>query len=205
MPLELQAKLLRVLEEGEVRRRRREPADRGRRAHHRRDPPRPRASSWRENEFREDLYYRLNVHRRATAAAARAARGHPAAGRALRRASARASRRPRWSACSRPKRSRLLASHDWPGNVRELENVVESAVVTGISATVGPKELEDSFAVIAKHPLDRAKRDLISLRELEQEYINWVLERSGGNRTRAAEILGIDPSTLYRREVRGKG
>jgi two-component system, NtrC family, response regulator HydG len=103
-----------------------------------------------------------------------------------------------------PEALRLLEEHSWPGNVRELEHVIEGAVVTGSAASVGPRDLEASLAVITRHPLDRARRDLVPLRELEQEYINWVLERTGGNKTRAAEILGIDPSTLYRREVRGK-
>jgi DNA-binding NtrC family response regulator len=79
-----------------------------------------------------------------------------------------------------------------------------SRLLTGSSASLSAKDLEALLDVIVKHPLDRAKRDLIPLRDLEQEYINWVLERTGGNKTRAAEILGIDPSTLYRREVRGK-
>jgi two-component system response regulator HydG len=60
------------------------------------------------------------------------------------------------------------------------------------------------LTVSTSHPLDKAKRELMPLRELEQEYISWVLERTEGNKTRAAEILGIDPSTLYRREVRSK-
>ena len=48
-------------------------------------------------------------------------------------------------------------------------------------------------------PLDQARERLATLRELESEYINWVIERCGGNKTRAAEVLGIDPSTIHRR------
>jgi two-component system, NtrC family, response regulator HydG len=54
-------------------------------------------------------------------------------------------------------------------------------------------------------PIDRARKDLLPLRELEQLYIARVLDRTGGNKTRAAEILGVDPSTLYRREVKSRG
>jgi two-component system response regulator HydG len=95
--------------------------------------------------------------------------------------------------------------HGWPGNVRELAHVVENLVVTGTAAVVEAAEVKALLGTQSgQHPLDLARKQLMSLRELEQLYISWVLERSGGNKTRAAEILGVDPSTLYRREVRSK-
>jgi two-component system, NtrC family, response regulator HydG len=202
MPLALQAKLLRVLESGEIRA---VGSDSVRRC-----DVRILAATHRvledlvaENRFREDLYYRLKVisvrlpplrERREDIALL--------AGHFVARVRARVPTSPVQGVA--PEAVRLLEEHSWPGNVRELEHVIESAVVTGSSASVSPRDLKASLAVIAKHPLDRAKRDLIPLRDLEQEYIDWVLERTGGNKTRAAEMLGIDPSTLYRREVRGK-
>ena len=101
----------------------------GRRARDRGDQPRP-ARRWSPRaQFQEDLYYRLNVIPIAHAAAARAARRHPAARRALRRAHA-AARRQAHRRHRRPRRWRALVERaDWPGNVRELENTVERAVV----------------------------------------------------------------------------
>jgi two-component system response regulator HydG len=94
-----------------------------------------------------------------------------------------------------------LLAYPWPGNVRELEHLVERLVVTS------DKEILDGAAVRAaiELPARRAAlpfgafEPLPTLRELEQQYIDHVLERSGGNKTRAADILGIDPSTLHRR------
>jgi two-component system, NtrC family, response regulator HydG len=203
MPLALQAKLLRVLESGEIRA---VGSDSVRRC-----DVRILAATHRvledlvaENRFREDLYYRLKVITVRLPPLRERREDIPLlAGHFVSRVRARVPTSPVQGLA--PEAVRLLEEHSWPGNVRELEHVIESAVVTGSSASVSPKDLEASLAVIAKHPLDRAKRDLIPLRDLVLEYIDWVLERTGGNKTRAAEILGIDPSTLYRREVRGKG
>ncbi|HWO20741.1 MAG TPA: sigma-54 dependent transcriptional regulator [Kofleriaceae bacterium] len=94
-----------------------------------------------------------------------------------------------------------FSRYPWPGNVRELENLIERLVVMATSAEIGLAELaalapeiasgQDRFSL----PRDR----LATLRELEEEYIAWMLERCGGNKTKAAELLGIDPSTLHRR------
>jgi two-component system response regulator HydG len=87
----------------------------------------------------------------------------------------------------------LLAAHAWPGNVRELENLVERLVVLGTCAEVSA---EDVRAVIPAAP---ASSRLRTLREVEDDYIEWVLGQCGANKVRAAEILGVNPSTLYRR------
>jgi two-component system, NtrC family, response regulator HydG len=94
-----------------------------------------------------------------------------------------------------------FSRYPWPGNVRELENLIERLVVMATSAEIGLPELaalapeiasgQDRFSL----PRDR----LATLRELEEEYIAWMIERCGGNKTKAAELLGIDPSTLHRR------
>jgi two-component system response regulator HydG len=94
-----------------------------------------------------------------------------------------------------------LSRYPWPGNVRELENLVERLVVVGDTVEVGMTELAALAPAIAGNqdrfslPRDR----LATLRDVEEEYIAWVVDRCGGNKTRAAEILGIDPSTLHRR------
>jgi two-component system response regulator HydG len=93
-----------------------------------------------------------------------------------------------------------LAKYTWPGNVRELENLIERLVVIGTSNTIGIGELAAAAPALLNREQSFSVRDrLATLREVEEEYIAWVLERSAGNKTRAAEILGIDPSTLHRR------
>ena len=94
-----------------------------------------------------------------------------------------------------------LLGHRWPGNVRELQHLVERLVVTS------DKERLDATTVRAvlepAPPVSKLRfgefSTLPPLRELERQYIDHVLECAGGNKTKAAEILGIDPSTLHRR------
>jgi two-component system response regulator HydG len=95
-----------------------------------------------------------------------------------------------------------LAAYAWPGNVRELENLVERIVILATDAEVGAAAL-DRFAprlAAGPSPLELAQERLVPLRELEATYIAWVVARYGGNKTRAAEVLGIDVSTIHRRE-----
>lgn len=99
---------------------------------------------------------------------------------------------------------RWLVSQSWPGNVRELANVLERAValsdhdvlvVEDFETGRGEAEAETSF-------LDRAVADGVPLEEVERRYIEMVVDRVDGNLTKAARILGIDRTTLYRRGVR---
>ncbi len=94
----------------------------------------------------------------------------------------------------------LLCQHDWPGNVRELRNVIERAVVLSDADTIEPADLhlfpkgtEDCFQGLTLHD------ELIPLRELQTRYIDLVLEKVHGHQLKAAEILEVDPKTLYRR------
>jgi DNA-binding NtrC family response regulator len=90
--------------------------------------------------------------------------------------------------------------YDWPGNVRELENDLEHAVVLTKGAVIEPSALPERITKRRKEPLV-AERSFQNptLDVIERAYIMWVLQVEGGNKTRAAEILGIDPSTLYRK------
>ena len=96
--------------------------------------------------------------------------------------------------------SDAISVYDWPGNVRELENALERAVVLTKGETIGveaiPAKITERKAepLVAERPHVTPTLDLI-----EQAYIQWVLQNEGGNKTRAAEVLGIDPSTLYRK------
>ncbi|HYA42947.1 MAG TPA: sigma-54 dependent transcriptional regulator [Syntrophobacteraceae bacterium] len=92
----------------------------------------------------------------------------------------------------------ILLSYEYPGNVRELENIIERAVT-----------LANGHAIESSHlPLDlqqlsfrvrRPQKDFLTLDEYEREYILWVLKQVGDNKTRAAEILGIDRVSLWRK------
>ncbi len=90
--------------------------------------------------------------------------------------------------------------YDWPGNVRELENALEHAVVLTRGDLIEPQHLPERITRRRKEPLvtDRSYKNP-ALDVIERAYIMWVLQAEGGNKTRAAEVLGIDPSTLYRK------
>jgi len=90
--------------------------------------------------------------------------------------------------------------YDWPGNVRELENALEHAVVLTRGNLIEPTALPERITRRRKEPLvaERSFRNP-TLDVIERAYIMYVLQAEGGNKTRAAEALGIDPSTLYRK------
>jgi DNA-binding NtrC family response regulator len=93
-----------------------------------------------------------------------------------------------------------LQRYDWPGNVRELENALERAAVLTRGREIDVDALPARIveppppALVADRPPVNPTLDLI-----ERAYILWVLQAEGGNKARAAEVLGIDPSTLYRK------
>ncbi len=93
-----------------------------------------------------------------------------------------------------------LRAYDWPGNVRELENALERAAVLAGRDRIGVEHLPDR---VVDPPAERLVSDAEpanpTLETIERAYILWVLEAEEGNKARAAEILGIDPSTLYRK------
>jgi len=98
---------------------------------------------------------------------------------------------------------RTLVAYDWPGNVRELESAIEYAVLHARGHDIAPEDLPEKLQsaqvrTAARSPLSALFEDLPVLDELERRYLLYVLEVAGGNRTRAAEILGIDRRTLYR-------
>jgi DNA-binding NtrC family response regulator len=94
----------------------------------------------------------------------------------------------------------VLMNYEWPGNVRELENTIERAVILSDDGVITPEDLPERV-------LQRGKRrgslvidnPSMTLEELEKEYILKVLAYTGGQKKRASEILGINPSTLYRK------
>jgi two-component system response regulator HydG len=196
MSLGLQVKLLRVLQSGDVR-----PVG-GDRSHH--VDVRVIAATHRnlpalvkEGRFREDLYFRLDVlpvfvpslrdHREDIPALAEYF---------LAEACRRAPTSPVRSIG--PEALRLLAEAAWPGNVRELASSIERAVVFGVDEMIDTHQL----SVVQGPPPSQAwpfpSHAPWTLRHLNRVYSDWVLAETGGNKERAAEILGIDLSTLYR-------
>ncbi|MFO0574767.1 MAG: sigma-54 dependent transcriptional regulator [Polyangia bacterium] len=103
----------------------------------------------------------------------------------------------------------LLTRYGWPGNVRELENVVERALALSKSGVILPADLPAELRSGEQRPQPLSPHSLVddrpTLAELEQRYINLILQQEGGNKKRAAEILGIDRRTLYRSLERGSG
>jgi DNA-binding NtrC family response regulator len=90
--------------------------------------------------------------------------------------------------------------YEWPGNVRELQNALEHATVLTKGSLIEPQHLPERITRQKKEPLvaERAQPNP-QLDLIERAYIMFVLQAEGGNKTRAAEALGIDPSTLYRK------
>jgi two-component system response regulator HydG len=93
-----------------------------------------------------------------------------------------------------------LTSYSWPGNVRELENALERAVILTPGDEIAPSALPERVTQRVSEPLvaERAPTNP-TLESIERAYIMWVLQSESGNKSRAAEVLGIDPSTLYRK------
>jgi transcriptional regulator with PAS, ATPase and Fis domain len=190
----LQVKLLRVLEEGEVR-----PVGSSRPvkvdnrvvAATNRDLERAVA----EQQFRADLYYRLSVI---------VIRLPPLRERRddipllvssfLKVAWKRIGRQVELSSGA----LNVLLAYDWPGNVRQLENTIERIVLFSTGSVVGPEDLTSLLQTARRDIPAGLFEDLPTLEEVERRYIEHVLTTVRRNRTRAAEVLGIDRRTLYR-------
>ncbi len=145
--------------------------------------------------FRDDLYYRLNVVTITMPPLRERASDIPLLAQHFLEVFARRSGR----AIKRlaPESVALLTGYRWPGNVRELEHVIERATALSASETLLP----DDFPPHLREERDRAPRlpaDGMTLEDVKRWYVNKVLEESGGNKLRAAELLGIDRRTLYR-------
>jgi two-component system, NtrC family, response regulator AtoC len=107
-----------------------------------------------------------------------------------------------------PSAAQLLENYSWPGNIRELKNVIERTMILApegdIAAEYLPEEIRERepelpAAVPIAENNSAPDRKLITLRELEDDYIQQVLASTGNNKTQAAKILGIHPTSLLRR------
>jgi two-component system response regulator AtoC len=196
LPLEMQAKLLRVLQEREVR-----PVG----SNHKISvnvrvvaaTNRDLEAAYMSGTFRKDLYFRLNVV-------------------ALRLPSLREHRSdipqlvhyfldryaPGQNIQVMPEAIKSLLQYDWPGNVRELENYIARAVTLGDDQIIGPEDLPP--AVRGEQPVSLIEADnralsTTALADLERITIERVFEQAGGDKALAGRMLGISRATLYRK------
>jgi two-component system response regulator HydG len=199
MPLEMQVKLLRVLQERTVR-----PVGGDE------EVPfearvitatnRDLETEVDEQRFREDLFYRINVV--AISVPPVRSRGADIVLLSQHLVQKIAARSGKQAPSIGPEAARKLVSYDWPGNVRELENSIERAMAMCGSGQIEPSHLP---AKVTNHQPARIElhtsqpAEMITLDEMERRYVRQVLASVNGNKTHAARVLGIDRRSLYRR------
>jgi len=155
----------------------------------------------KRGHFRADLYYRLNVIAVHLPPLRHRADDIPVLAESFLQRSAR-QRNETVKSIDEEALDALLA-YQWPGNVRELENALERAVILTSSDVITPASLPERVTARRAEPLVSERTPTTpTLEAIERAYIQWVLQNEGGNKSRAADMLGIDPSTLYRKLAR---
>jgi DNA-binding NtrC family response regulator len=194
LPVDLQAKLLRALQEHEVK-----PVGSNERisisarviaATHR-----DLESAVRNGGFRQDLFFRLNVVQIKLPALRERKNDIPLLVHTFLEKFCHAQGKVRTIAEDAIAR---LVAYDWPGNVRELENAVERAVALGTGPILSVGDLPSNLKYDMPAPLPD-KNEFLKLEELERRAILRALRESGGDKLRAARLLGIGKTTLYRK------
>jgi DNA-binding NtrC family response regulator len=157
-------------------------------------------SAVENGQFREDLYYRLNVIQ--VEVPPLKARGTDILLLALHFVEEIASRtNKKVIGVSAPAAEKLL-EYDWPGNVRELRNAIERAVALGRFEEIVVEDLPGKIRAYQSSRMligSDNPAELMTLETVERRYIRHVLKTTGGNKTLAARILGLDRKTLYRK------
>jgi DNA-binding NtrC family response regulator len=198
LPLVVQPKLLRTLQEGTIRR---VGANAEQQVNVRvvAATNRDLEDEVREGRFREDLFWRLNVIQLHLPALRERPYDIPLlVEHFIGKVADSLGRQP---LDVPPETLAILTSYSWPGNVRELENAIERAATLAPGARLTPDELPErvkNHGAAAAFIARSSERDL-TLREVERDYIMEMLRKTGGNKTRAAELLGLDRKTLYRK------
>jgi len=198
MPLSLQAKLLRVLQEKEIRRvggTRSIPVDARVIAATNLDL----AGEVKAKQFREDLYYRLNVIEVHMPALRERTEDIPLLALHFVKKYAEPMKKPVTGLTEGA--LALLMDYAWPGNVRELENVIERGVTLTRGEKIASEDLPQAVRGDSgdRHMIEEGAEKTRTLAEVERAYILRILEKTAGNKYQAAQILGIDRKTLYRK------
>jgi two-component system, NtrC family, response regulator AtoC len=200
LPLEMQAKLLRVLQEKEVR----PVGSNSNVSVHLRviaATNRDLEAAFRDGTFRKDLFFRLNVVTVSLPPLRERRSDIPMLLRCFldRHASGE-------NVQFTPAAMKLLMNYDWPGNVRELENCISRALILGDRERIDVADLPPSLlaacgsATVAKDiPLESGQSSATGLEELERLTIARVFEQVGGDKAMAGKMLGISRATLYRK------
>ena len=161
---------------------------------------RPPEEALRDRQLRPDLYHRINVIRIAIPPLRDRVADIPAlVDQWLRRLAARAGREVLGVS---DEAMRWLCAQPWPGNVRELANAIERALMLSDHDVLVLEDFHGGGGEAADPEtsfLERAAAQGVDLAELERRYIQIVLARCEGNRTKAARVLGVDRSTLWRK------
>ncbi len=150
-----------------------------------------------EGRFRQDLYFRLNVISLHIPPLAERRDDIPLlCQHFLRKYSALMKKDVRNAS---PGVMDILMSYDFPGNVRELENIIERGVALSNGPAIELAHLPDDLKALNLRTFRRKDAGLPTLEEQETAYIKWVLKEAGGNKTVAAQMLGIDRVSLWRK------
>ncbi len=203
LPLPLQAKLLRVLQEKEIERigsNKRIEVDFRLLSCTNRDLQ----SLVKNGTFREDLFYRINViHIEAPPLRERRDDIPELVNHFVRLFA----RRERRRVSVRSEVIQMLMEHPWPGNIRQLKNAIERAVVLAKGGLITKEEFTEEFQTV-KHKCCSNRQNLVPLRELEIDAVQNSLIVCGGNKSKAARLLGISRKAFYKRlndlEIAGK-
>lgn len=157
----------------------------------------------KEDKFRDDLYYRLNVVRITLPSLAERREDIPMLAHHFLQKCAAGS--PGVIRGLLPETMALLKQYRWPGNVRELENAIERAVSLSHGPLLTPEDLPEAIRNAASslddersHKAERDDEACLTLEEVEKRHLIRVLKETKGNKVKAAKILGIDRRTLYR-------
>ncbi len=157
---------------------------------------RPLETMMKEGQFREDLYYRLNVFSLHIPPLRERREDLVLLVEHFVRNS---SIVPKRGIALAPAAMDVLTRYHWPGNVRELENVIERALILCDGGTIEPEHLPLGVRLEPSLPAGEDSDRLTTLDELERRYIKRVLRECKGHRQRAAQILGISERNLYRK------
>ncbi|MFN0107657.1 MAG: sigma-54-dependent transcriptional regulator [Blastocatellia bacterium] len=198
LPLAMQPKLLRVLQEGTIRR---VGADQEKQVNIRvvAATNRDLETEIQAGRFREDLYWRVNViHLHIPPLRERPFDIPLLVEHFLNKATEIAGRN---SVNVTPETLATLTAYTWPGNARELENAIERAVALAEGSNLTPEDLPERIRNSGQtiQLLAQAQQQRLTLSELERAYILETLRMTGGNKSRAAELLGFDRRTLHRK------